>query len=168
VTNVARIVIRPPDGSEGHPMIDPTSGTTAPAATTPTTGRRHHRTRRLAAVAMVAAALALAACSSGGSSTPTTSMGGSSASSGSTQGGTTITISNFMFSPMALTVSPGATVTVVNKDSVAHTLTGKAGAFDTGDVQPGQSKTFTAPNKAGSYPYLCSIHQYMTGMLTVS
>jgi len=38
----------------------------------------------------------------------------------------------------------------------------------TGDIPAGGSKTFTAPMKAGKYPYICSIHQYMTGMLTVS
>jgi plastocyanin len=59
-------------------------------------------------------------------------------------------------------------VTVTNHDSVAHTLTSKSGGFDTGDIQAGQSKTFTAPNRAGSYPYICTIHQYMTGTLTVS
>jgi plastocyanin len=167
MTIVAPIVIRPPGGSEGHPMIDPASASTTSAGSP--AGRR---LRRLAAVAVVAAALALAACSSGGSSTATTATtGGSSASTasgGPSQGATTITIKNFMFSPMDVTVSPGATVTVVNKDSVAHTVTGSSGGFNTGDVQPGQSKTFTAPDKPGTYPYICSIHQYMTGTLTVS
>jgi plastocyanin len=59
-------------------------------------------------------------------------------------------------------------VTVTNKDSVTHTLTGSSGGFNTGDIPPGRSKTFTAPTRAGTYPYLCNIHQYMTGTLTVS
>jgi len=148
-------------------MIDhhtlPTRAPT-PANAEPTVRRRRRRSRGLVAVAVLGAALSLAACSSGGSSTATTSAPATTGGSG----GSTITISNFMFAPMDLTVAPGATVTVVNKDSVAHTVTGQAGGFDTGDVQPGQSKTFTAPNKAGSYPYRCNIHQYMTGTLTVS
>jgi len=119
--------------------------------------------RRLVAVALLGTALCLAACSSG-SSTPTTAAGGSTSGHASSS----ITIQNFAFSPASLTVSPGATVTVTNKDNVAHTVTGKSNAFNTGDVQPGQSKTFTAPTSAGSYPYYCSIHQYMTGTLTVS
>jgi plastocyanin len=69
---------------------------------------------------------------------------------------------------MSLTVAPGATVTVTNKDQVAHTLTATDGMFDTGNIDAGQSKTFTAPKTAGKYPYMCSIHQYMTGTLTVS
>jgi plastocyanin len=78
-----------------------------------------------------------------------------------------ITIKNFAFGPTSLTVAPGATVTVTNKDSVAHTITSSKAGFDTGDIGPGQSKTFTAPKTPGSYPYICSIHQYMTGTIVV-
>jgi plastocyanin len=73
-----------------------------------------------------------------------------------------------MFSPMSATVAPGATVTVTNKDSVTHTLTATNGKFDTGDIAGGQSKTFTAPSKAGTYHYICNIHQYMMGTIVVS
>jgi plastocyanin len=93
--------------------------------------------------------------------------GGSGGGSGNTAADT-IVIRNFSFSPMTLKVTPGATVTVDNEDEVAHTLTSSKGGFDTGDIQPHQSKTFTAPNTAGTYPFICSIHQYMSGTLTVS
>ena len=69
---------------------------------------------------------------------------------------------------MNTTVAPGTTVTVTNKDGLNHTLTSKAGGFDTGDIPGGPSKTFIAPKKAGSYSYICMIHQYMTGTLVVS
>ena len=88
-------------------------------------------------------------------------------SSGSTATGTHITISNFMFSPMALTVSPGATISVTNKDSATHTLTATDGQFNTGDVTQNQTKTFKAPMQAGTYHYICNIHQYMMGSITV-
>ena len=39
--------------------------------------------------------------------------------------------------------------------------------FNTGDIQAGQSKTFTAPKKPGSYAFTCSIHQFTTGTLVV-
>ncbi len=106
-------------------------------------------------VALLGMVISLAACSS-------------SASGGSASHSHTIAIQNFAFSPSSTTVAPGATVTVTNKDQVAHTLTATKGGFNTGDIQPGQSKTFSAPNTPGSYPYMCSIHQYMTGMLIVS
>jgi plastocyanin len=142
----------------------------------------------VAAVTLIGMALTLAACSSGGSASPSGSSTTSTtqaasattsttaptpttttASGGAAPAGTTaITIKNFAFSPSTVTVAPGASVTVTNKDQVAHTITAVDGKFDTGDIQPGASKTFTAPNTAGSYPYICSIHQYMMGTLTVS
>lgn len=81
----------------------------------------------------------------------------------------TITISNFTFLQCPDTVSPGATITVNNKDVATHTLTATspAGAFNTGDIAPGGTKTFTAPTKAGKYYYICQIHTYMTGVLIV-
>ncbi len=72
-----------------------------------------------------------------------------------------------MFSPMAASVAPGATVRVTNKDSVTHTLSATGGTFNTGTIAPGRTKTFTAPDKAGSYGYICNIHQYMRGTIVV-
>jgi plastocyanin len=68
---------------------------------------------------------------------------------------------------MRASVAPGSTVSVTNKDSVTHTLTATNGQFDTGNIGPGQTKTFTAPSKAGSYSYICNIHQYMKGTIVV-
>jgi plastocyanin len=115
-----------------------------------------------AGVLFVAGALLLAAC---GSSSP--AKGGSAATSGSSSGGTSITISNFMFTPMSLSVSPGATVKVTNKDSATHTLTASGGQFNTGNITQNQTKTFKAPSKAGTYHYICNIHQYMMGTIIV-
>lgn len=80
----------------------------------------------------------------------------------------TIVIENFAFTPATLTVAPGATVTVVNKDSTGHTVTAKQGnAFDTGRIDGGATTTFVAPNSPGNYAYLCNFHQYMNGDLVV-
>ena len=123
------------------------------------------RFRGGAVVLVLGAALLLAACgSSGGSSS---SASGSSSGSGAAAATESITISNFMFSPMHASVAPGSTVSVTNKDSVTHTLTATGGRFNTGDIGPGQSKTFTAPSKAGTYDYICNIHQYMMGTIVV-
>jgi plastocyanin len=126
--------------------------------------REPARYRGGAVVLVLAAALLLAACSSGGSGS---SSAASSSGSGAATSTESITISNFMFSPMRAAVAPGSTVSVTNKDSVAHTLTATAGQFDTGDIGPGQTKTFTAPSKAGTYDYICNIHQYMMGTIVV-
>jgi plastocyanin len=145
----------------------------------------HHddRTRRrvLASAAGTLLTLALAGCSSssgsgsgsGATTTGTTATATAATSGGSAAGGASsgdmIMIQNFAFSPATLSVAPGATVTVMNKDSVTHTVTSTASpaSFDTGDVAAGATVTFKAPAKAGSYNYICSIHTYMHGTLTV-
>jgi len=115
-------------------------------------------------VLVVAGALLVLAFGGGSDS----GIPGSSGSSGSPLG-SSITISNFMFSPMTLTVKPGATIAVTNKDSATHTLTAAgSGGFNTGNITQNQTKMFTAPMKSGTYQYICNIHQYMMGTITVS
>jgi plastocyanin len=168
-------VIRFGSSSEETPMNDSPSQTIPPVAHHRRTRATHRTLPRLAVLALVGMALTLAACSSGGSATSSSSTAGSSGSTattggtgGSSSGTDAITIKNFAFSPASITVAPGATVTVTNKDQVTHTLTASDGRFDTGDISSGASKTFTAPKTAGKYPYICSIHQYMAGTVTVS
>jgi plastocyanin len=110
-------------------------------------------------------ALVLTGC---GGSSGSPAAAGSQAGAGSSAD--TIVIKNFMFSPAHLTVPPGATVHIHNEDSVTHTLTDKSdpGLFSTGDIKAGQTKAIKAPAKAGSYSYICMIHQFMTGTLVVS
>ncbi len=118
------------------------------------------RCRGGALVLVLGGALLLAACSGGGSSPSGSGSGATSTN--------TLTISNFMFSPMRASVAPGSTVSVTNKDPVTHTLTASGGQFDTGDIGAGQTKTFTAPMKPGTYTYICNIHQYMKGTIVVT
>ncbi|MDA8047076.1 MAG: cupredoxin domain-containing protein [Actinomycetota bacterium] len=107
-------------------------------------------------VVMAALGLVLAGCGTSGRSNATSPKTAPD----------TIVIKNFTFVPARLTVAPGATVTVHNEDSATHTVTGKP--FDTGDIRGGTTTTFTAPGQPGTYPYMCTIHQYMTGTLVVS
>ncbi len=114
-------------------------------------------TRRLA----LAGAIACAAITGG--------CGGSSSSS--LPPGFYITISGMAFSPANLAVPPGATVTVLNRDSIAHTVTSEAtsGAYTPGSVggvsfDTGQftgQKSFTIPSTATEgtvIPYYCKVH----------
>lgn len=145
---------------------------------------RTGRTRfAVAAAAIALSSTALAGCSDsdgggGGDSSapatppslipPTTSQPSASASSRPPAGGTKVSIKDFKFRPADPTVAPGTKVTVTNDDTTTHTMTAAKGkAFDTGDLAPGKSATFTAPSKAGAYPYDCTIHPFMTGTLTV-
>lgn len=77
-----------------------------------------------------------------------------------------LTIANYSFAPVALTVRAGATVTVANRDQTAHTASAGAGAFDSGTLKPGQRAHFTL-TKPGTYTYICQFHAFMTGTIKV-
>jgi plastocyanin len=115
--------------------------------------------------ALVIGGTALAGCGGGHSSAAP------AASTSITTTQDIITIQSFAFHPSSLTVTPGAIVSVHNADSTTHTVTASGsakGAFNTGNVTPNQTTTFTAPTKPGTYPYICNIHQFMMGTLIVS
>lgn len=76
-----------------------------------------------------------------------------------------ISITDFAYKVPA-SVAPGATITIKNGDSQAHTVTSKAGGFDV-KVDPNGTATLTAPSKPGSYPFVCSFHANMTSTLVV-
>lgn len=76
-----------------------------------------------------------------------------------------ITISAMAFSPV--TVTPGATVRVVNADSVPHTVTAEDGSFDV-FVEAGGEATFVAPSAPGAYAFFCAVHPAMTASLAVT
>jgi plastocyanin len=78
----------------------------------------------------------------------------------------TITIDAYHYA-VSGSARPGAAVRVINRDDVAHTVTAVSGhAFD--DRAPGDSMTrFTAPRRAGEYPFYCRYHANMHGSLTV-
>jgi plastocyanin len=120
------------------------------------------RLRSGAGILLIAGALLLAACGNGSPAKSSTA-----ATSGASTSGTHVTISNFMFHPMSLTVSPGATISVTNKDSATHTLTATNNQFNTGNITQNQTKSFKAPTKPGTYDYICNIHQYMMGTIIV-
>lgn len=133
--------------------------------------RRSRRRARGAALSAVCALIALAGCGDNGNGngngttpTPTPTTASPTAENAEAQ----ITIRGFAFIPPDLKVRPGEKITVVNEDSAAHTVTATEGeAFDTGNIAAGESATFTAPSKAGSHPFVCSLHPSMTGTLTV-
>jgi amicyanin len=77
-----------------------------------------------------------------------------------------VTIADFAFAPQELTITAGDTVTWTNTDPLIHTATSTGGAFDSGDIDTGESfsLTFTTP---GTYDYLCTPHPIMTGRIVV-
>src|SRR5512133_682178 len=129
------------------------------------------------------AKLTISAASAGantkGTSANTAVSGGKAAS-----GGPTLSIlqgasiqGNPAYSPDPLTVKKGDTIQVTNKDTVLHTVTNGKGPddptsgklFDTSIINAGQSSTIatTKLNSGQQYPFHCSVHPYMTGVLKV-
>jgi len=121
---------------------------------------------KLPALALVVASLLATAC--GGSTSPASTL----------PPGYSITIANMAFSPLNLTAPAGATVTVLNRDAMTHSVTQQAAAgsftlgasagttpFDTGLFTG--SRTFTLPAGLADgtvLHYYCSSHT--TTMLT--
>lgn len=79
-----------------------------------------------------------------------------------------VVIASFAFGPVTLTVPRGTTVTWINRDEDAHTVTAagdrplfKSPPLDTGDRY---AFKFDTP---GTYTYFCSIHPAMKGVVIV-
>ena len=80
------------------------------------------------------------------------------------------------YDPEELTASAGAEVTVVNQDTLPHTVTSGTGPqdpnsaqlFDTSVINGGESATLSlAQVTPGQYDYYCIVHPYMTGKVVV-
>ena len=70
------------------------------------------------------------------------------------------------FTPNELLIAETGTVLWVNDDNKIHTVTADNGAFDSGDIQPGATFTYTF-NTRGAYPYHCKHHLEMVGTVRV-
>jgi plastocyanin len=83
--------------------------------------------------------------------------------------GNAVAIKGFAFSPAALTVKVGTTVTWTNADGDAHTVTSQdpGGPLQSAALATGQSYSYTF-TKPGTYAYLCTIHPFMTATVTVT
>ena len=120
-----------------------------------------------------------------GGGNQTTAGGGNqtTAGGGAATGGPTINIlegSSIQgspdYDPEELTASAGAEVSVVNQDTLPHTVTSGTGPqdpnsaqlFDTSLINGGESATLSlAQVTAGQYDYYCIVHPYMTGKVVV-
>ena len=72
------------------------------------------------------------------------------------------------YSPQTFTVKAGTTVTWINHDGVAHTITSKgSNLFDSGNIPTGGSFTYTY-TQPGTYNYYCTVHPWMTGTIVVT
>jgi plastocyanin len=77
-----------------------------------------------------------------------------------------VEIDGTSFRPADLSVLIGDSVVWVNKDPFPHTVTSDAGGFDSKELAPGASWTYTAV-KRGEFAYFCRFHPNMKGTLRV-
>ncbi|WP_420473591.1 cupredoxin domain-containing protein [Noviherbaspirillum sp. ST9] len=79
----------------------------------------------------------------------------------------TVIIDGMQFSPATLEINAGDTVIWKNKDPFPHTATSldKPG-FDSGEIRTGGSWRYVA-KKRGSFPYDCTLHRTMRGVLII-
>ena len=77
-----------------------------------------------------------------------------------------VSIAKFAFSPNAITLKAGQTVTFTNNDAVTHTSTSTTDAWESGELAPGARYDVTL-QQPGTYAYQCDIHPFMRGTLVI-
>ncbi|HMK25975.1 MAG TPA: plastocyanin/azurin family copper-binding protein [Chitinophagaceae bacterium] len=71
-----------------------------------------------------------------------------------------------VFSVPNLTLFAGSKVTWINDDNMVHTVTANDASFNSGDINPGGSFSYTF-NSTGTYNYHCTHHAGMTAVVTI-
>ena len=122
------------------------------------------RVSRMAAIAglLAVATATFAACGA------STGGAGAEASPGATS--SVDLPASYRFSPAAITVPAGTTVTWTNHDNFSHNVTFKDGGLPTDEhvMKPGDSYTFTFAT-AGTFHFQCTFHpQQMQGTVVVT
>jgi plastocyanin len=77
-----------------------------------------------------------------------------------------VTMAGMVFTPATAAAHLGDTIVWTNTDVVAHTVTSKAGLFDSQLIPPGGTWRYVA-RKPGAFDYKCSYHLPMAGSFTV-
>lgn len=78
----------------------------------------------------------------------------------------TISIRDFSFAPVAMTIAPGTTVRWKNLDGEPHTVRSIDTSFRSDPLDQNDSFAFRF-DKPGTYRYVCSIHPQMVGTIVV-
>lgn len=79
---------------------------------------------------------------------------------------TNVDIIDYAFSPAAVTIHAGDSVTWIWAGSATHTSTSNTGLWDSGFLSTGSRFTNNF-NASGSFPYHCNVHLSMTGTINV-
>lgn len=79
---------------------------------------------------------------------------------------TVVNIDNFIFTPAAVTVKSGATVTWTNRDDIPHVVLMKALKLRSKVMDTGESFSHRF-DQAGNFDYFCALHPHMKGKVIV-
>ena len=177
-----------------EPAVTPVAAETPPTSTPITTPnatvvpkQQQQQQQQSATQEQQPSANATTSAAAPGNATTTQASAGNATSAatagGGAGGGVTLTIlegSSIQgspdYDPKELTVKKGDKIVVDNVDTMPHTVTnGESGSdpnsgklFDTSIINGGDSAELdTSTVDAGTHPYYCMVHPYMTGTLTV-
>ncbi|HZB64506.1 MAG TPA: plastocyanin/azurin family copper-binding protein, partial [Nitrososphaeraceae archaeon] len=176
-----------------EPAVTPVAAETPPTSTPITTpnatvvpNQQQQQQQQSATQEQQPSANATTSAAAPGNATTTQASAGnatSAAAGGGGGGGVTLTIlegSSIQgspdYDPKELTVKKGDKIVVDNVDTMPHTVTnGESGSdpnsgklFDTSIINGGDSAELdTSTVDAGTHPYYCMVHPYMTGSLTI-
>ena len=77
-----------------------------------------------------------------------------------------VKVDNFSFSPQTITIAAGTTVIWTNRDDIPHTVVSDDKVFKSKVLDTDEKFTYTF-DKAGNFPYFCSVHPKMTAKVIV-
>lgn len=107
---------------------------------------------------------------SGSSNTTSVNEPSSNNTSSTPTATSNISIKDFAFSPVSITVKKGTTVTWTNNDSASHKIASDSGdsvSFGSDNLSNGQAFSFKF-DQAGTFAYHCATHPSMKGTITVT
>ena len=80
-----------------------------------------------------------------------------------------VRIVSFQFTPQTVTAKPGTKVMWTNQDTTVHSIKDTSPLATPVSQDLGKDATFSITyERPGTYSYICGIHQYMTGTVTVA
>lgn len=122
------------------------------------------RSSRIAPPVVFALAVALAVGACGGSDTKKNQGAQVTA-----PGEAAVKIVSFQFTPQTVTVKPGTKVTWTNEDTAVHAIKDTSPLATPASQDMGKDATFSITyQQPGTFSYICNIHQYMTGTVSVA
>jgi plastocyanin len=78
----------------------------------------------------------------------------------------TAKVQDFVFGPGRLEVTAGTTIVWTNDGQLVHTVSAGDRSFESGPIEPGERRGITF-SRAGTFPFHCTPHPFMRGVVVV-